>query len=265
MILVTGAYGFIGSTFVKFLNSKGITDIEVSDYLTNGEQFVNLKNCGFRSFVHPDEIDVKKYKNIFHFGAISDTTCWDGELILKRNYSYTINLIEQCIKYKIPISYSSSASVYGNEGSPLNLYAYSKWLVDQKVDSYQSDLVQGFKYFNVYSTDDAEWHKKDQASPFYKFKQQAKTFKEINIFEGSENFYRDFVHVDQVCEIQWLMSLKKTPGIFDLGSGVQKSFKEVAEIIAKEFSASIKIVPFPEHLKNRYQTGTLADMSYLLL
>lgn len=263
MILVTGAYGFIGSNFVKYLNNLGITNIVVSDYLTNGKQFKNLKDCKFYTFVHPDNIDLKNFSQVFHFGAISNTTCWDGELVMKRNFDYSIRLLTECHLNKIPVSYSSSASVYGNGNGPLNLYAYSKWLIDQRVELINSDFIQGFRYFNVYSDDDSEWHKGDQASPFYKFKQQALEKREIKIFEGSENFYRDFVHVNRVCEIQWEMSKRKTNGIFDLGSGKQMSFKEIADYIALEHNSRVVTIPFPEHLKGVYQTNTLANMDYL--
>lgn len=274
MILVTGAYGFIGSNFIKYLNSKGISNIVVCDYLTNGRQFRNLNGCEFVSYIHPDEAlrlvssgggSMYEYDRIFHFGAISDTTCWDGELVMERNTEYTIKLLQAALLSDTPISYSSSASVYGNGAGPLNLYAHSKWLVDKWVQDVNSPLIQGFRYFNVYADDDSEWHKGPQASPFYKFKQQALEMGMIEIFEGSEKFKRDFVHVDRVCEVQWEMAQRETPGIFDLGSGSRMSFEDVACIVAADCgitSNSIKHVPFPEHLKGVYQTNTLADMSY---
>ena len=266
MILVTGAYGFIGSKFVKFLNQKGITDIIVSDYLDNGRQFKNLNGAKFESFVHPDmilsAIKARSFDQVFHFGAISDTTCWDGNLVMTRNYQFTVDLLATCSRNKVPVSYSSSASVYGNGNGPLNLYAYSKHLVDQLVESARSEYVQGFRYFNVFSLDDAEWHKGNQASPYYKFKQQALETGRIEIFEGSEEFYRDFVHVDAVCHIQYEMSQRKTPGIFDLGSGTQTSFAKVAEYVASQTDAKIVEIPFPQHLKGHYQTSTLANMDY---
>lgn len=266
-IIVTGAYGFIGSHFVKFLNKQGITDIIVSDYLANGKQFVNLQNAQFVMYVHPDKvvdvINKRTVSQVFHFGAVSDTTCWDGELMMKRNYEYSTSLITACHWRGIPISYSSSASVYGNGDGPLNLYAYSKYLVDKFVTDLASDRVQGFRYFNVYAEDDSEWHKGDQASPFYKFKQQALETGTVRIFEGSENFKRDFVHVDRVCEVQWEMAKRNKHGIFDLGTGRQMSFYDVATKVAETNDATVTVVPFPEQLRGHYQVSTLADMSYL--
>lgn len=266
MILVTGAAGFIGSNFVKYLNSLGITDICVSDYLTNGKQYINLRDCVWSSYVTPDRIDaslLRKIKYVFHFGAISDTTVWNGELVMERNYNYTVDLITKCIQLNIPISYSSSASVYGNGAGPLNLYAWSKWLVDRWVTEKLSInprlRIQGFRYFNVWGP--GEWHKGSQASPHHQFEQQALDRGEIRIFVGSENCLRDFVNVTQVCMIQYLLSTVVESGIFDLGTGVQQSFKDVAEEVATRLSASIVEIPFPDHLREHYQWSTLADMS----
>lgn len=273
MIIVTGAYGFIGSNFVKYLNERGHTDILVCDYLTNGRQFSNLNGCKYHSFVTPDALLNRLHgmvenkinapiEHIHHFGAVSSTTEWNGELVMPRNTQFTLELIGYAVTLNIPISYSSSASVYGNGDGPLNLYAYSKKLVDDMVAPLLPDSqVQGFRYFNVYGPNEA--HKGSQASVNHIFTQQALEHGVIKVFEGSENFKRDFVPVETVCEVQYNMSKTNKSGIFDLGTGKQKSFMEIAEEIATQHNARIEIVPFPQHLNGYYQTNTLADMSYL--
>ncbi len=267
-ILVTGAAGFIGSNFIRHLNSNGVNDIVACDWLTNGRQFTNLLPLKYSTYVTPDKIDghfLKHIKAVYHFGAVSSTTEWNGELVMERNYNYTVELISNCVALGIPVSYSSSASVYGNGQGPLNLYAYSKWLVDRwiqdRVLSRQDAVVQGFRYFNVWGP--GEWHKGSQASPYWQFKQQALETGVIKVFEGSENYKRDFVHVDVVCGWQLAVSKIKVSGIWDLGTGGQTSFLDVAKNVAEEFDARVIEIPFPEHLKEHYQYSTRANMEPL--
>lgn len=264
-ILVTGAAGFIGSNFIKLLNSQGITDVCACDYLTNGKQFINLKGLKYTSFITPEKVGpplLKHIEKVFHFGAVSSTTEWNGELILSRNYNYTVELITNCATLGIPVSYSSSASVYGNGDGPLNLYAWSKWLVDEwvkdKVLGKCPTSVQGFRYFNVYG--DGEWHKGSQASPHTQFKHQALETGEIRVFAGSQNYKRDFVHIDMVCNLQWLMSRIGESGIWDIGTGTQRSFMDIAVDIAAEHGARVVEIPFPEEIRGSYQWSTQADM-----
>lgn len=267
-ILVTGAAGFIGSNFVRHLNEHGIEDIIVSDWLTNGKQYKNLLPLKYGALITPDKVDghfLKHIERVFHFGAVSSTTEWNGELVLQRNYNYTVELISHCVSLGIPVSYSSSASVYGNGSGPLNLYAYSKWLVDKWVEDKllknQDTVVQGFRYFNVWGP--GEWHKGNQASPYFQFRVQAEETGVIKVFEGSENYLRDFVHVDQVCRTQLGISAVKVSGIWDLGSGKQTSFLDVANTVAAECGARVVEIPFPQHLKEHYQYSTLANMDPL--
>ncbi len=73
---------------------------------------------------------------IFHQGACSITTEWDGCYMMENNYTYSKNLLHYCLEQDIPYIYASSAAVYGtnlkfeedggNE-SPINVYAYSKY------------------------------------------------------------------------------------------------------------------------------------------
>ena len=150
MIIVTGAAGFIGSHIVKGLNTKGHTDIVTVDDLTNGKKYINLANCQFNDYQDQEDFleqltthnafNAKKIEAIFHEGACSVTTEWDGRHMMRNNYDYTKQLFHYCTAHGIPFIYASSAAVYGNnlrfeESSrqeiPLNVYGYSKWLFDQ--------------------------------------------------------------------------------------------------------------------------------------
>jgi len=243
MIILTGSEGFIGRNFSKVLSNKPLLPIDKEDayhFLYNFKEW--------------DKVDL-----ILHQGAISSTTEKDVKKLYAWNVEYTIDLFEIAISFGIPVKYASSASVYGDlQGipNPKNQYAMSKLTVDYWVQDNMDkfSLIQGFRYFNVYG--DYEGRKGDQASPVSKFSAQIKETGSLKLFEGSENFKRDFVCVDDLVEI--VLNNDKPSGIYDLGTSNPISFKDVAESVAYLYNGAIEYVPFPEHLVGKYQTYTCA-------
>ena len=55
----------------------------------------------------------------------------------------------------------------------------------------------------------------------------------------------------------------KPSGIYDLGTSNPISFQEVANLIATKYNGEIEYVPFPDHLKGKYQSYTCAHMDWL--
>ena len=251
-ICVTGAEGFIGKNLCKHL-------IDMNHEVT---KFEYAKN----SFPDPS-----LYDWVIHLGAISSTTERNVELIMDQNYEYSLKLLQMCDTMGVNFQYASSASVYGNtrnfkedgEVYPLNAYAWSKYMFDRFVGSIMGEfkvLVQGFRYFNVYGNN--EESKGDQASPITKFANQAKIGK-IKIFKNSDKYLRDFVSVNDVCEVHSKMLKKNVLGIFNIGTGAPISFQKVAELVAKKHNAKIEIIPMPGKLQGQYQTFTSADLTQL--
>lgn len=275
MILVTGGCGFIGSNLIKHLNQINKRNIVIIDDLTNGVKYENIKDLQFVDYIDVDDFDFSSVKNfdfVFHEGAISSTVETDGKKVMKYNYTFTKKLIDACVKYNVPISYASSASVYGNsetfceeqEETPLNLYAFSKTLIDRYVKDILSKdnsvRIQGFRYFNVYGNNES--HKGDQASPVSKFTLQSLETGEIRLFENSDRFFRDFIDVEDIVNIKVKMMSQKS-GIFNLGTGNPVSFHHVAQIISKKYDSKIITIPFPENLKGKYQKYTAANLNNL--
>lgn len=245
MIIVTGSKGFIGRNFLKAFEDADDVIIPVDS------DIIEWMVDGFK--------DWHKVDLVIHQGAISSTVEKDIDKIHYYNVHLTLKLFEKCIKYGIPVKYASSASVYGNlQGvfNPLNYYAISKLQIDYWVQDNidEFSLIQGFRYFNVYG--DGEGDKGDQASPVSKFTKQVKETGKLKLFEGSDNFYRDFVCVDDIVHL--VLNNRKRSGIYDLGTSNPVSFQHVAECVAKKYNGEIEYVPFPDHLKGKYQDYTRA-------
>lgn len=283
MIIVTGGAGMIGSNIVKALNDRGHTDILIVDNLKDGTKFANLADLDISDYM--DKMEFLSYimsvhnfaqiDAIFHEGACSATTEWDGKYMIENNYQYSKHLLQFCLNHKIPFLYASSAAIYGarNENfiekrqheKPINVYGYSKMLFDHYVRQIlpaANSPVCGFRYFNVYGQ--REWHKHSMASIIFHLNTQIVNGENLKLFEGSDNFCRDFTHVDDVVTVNLWSWENGVSGIYNCGTGRAESFQKVANIVLKFYQKGhIEYIPFPEKLKGCYQAFTQADLTKL--
>jgi len=288
MILVTGGAGMIGSNLVAALNATGWDDILVVDDLTDGTKFRNIADLSIADYEDKDAFLARVEEGaddaldaVFHQGACSSTTEWDGRYMMTENYAYSKSLLHFCLRRDIPFIYASSAAVYGggtvfsetseNE-NPLNVYGYSKKLFDDYVRRTvltQSGLapVVGLRYFNVYGPREA--HKGSMASVAYHLYRQVENGENPKLFGAYDGYAageqsRDFVHVADVADVVlwcWNCGLS---GIYNCGTGRAEPFKTVAEAVIDALGhGAIDYVDFPDHLKGRYQSFTQADMGRL--
>lgn len=255
-ILITGHQGFIGQNLVRYFLAKG-EQVDGFDFVPN---------------IIPD---VTRYDWVIHAGAISDTTETDVDKVWEQNFEFTSRLIQVCDQFGINLQLSSTSAVYGpgfdgfREDSkclPQSPYAWSKFLIDKNINDIGFEdnftmTLQSFRYFNVYGP--GEGHKGDQMSLVSKFQKQAAHDGVIKLFENSDTFERDCICVRDLCLIHDLMMTSDASGIFNVGTGRARNLKDIAEVIADKYDATIEEVPMPAHLQGQYQTFTQADLTEL--
>ena len=280
MIVVTGGAGFIGSNIIKGLNDTGEENILVVDNLTNAQKHLNLNRLLFTDYMDKDYFlsNMEKLTNvsaIFHQGACSSTTERDGKYMMINNYEYSKIRLNHCLVHKIDFLYASSAAVYGNgdngfvEGHkaeyPLNVYGFSKFAFDNYVRRVLPEAeiqILGLRYFNVYGPQ--ENHKGRMASVAFHLFNQLKVSGKMKLFEGSEEFRRDFIHVADAVKINLHFYQTKYSGIFNAGTGKSRSFKDIARAMHDiNGSGEIEDIPFPEDLSGKYQKFTEASLNNL--
>lgn len=283
MIIVTGGAGMIGSNIVKALNETGRCDILVVDNLKDGTKFVNLVDLDIADYMDKEDFiasimagdDFGEIEAIFHQGACSSTTEWDGKYMMDNNYQYSKDILHFCLDRQIPFLYASSAATYGGRTQdfieerqyeqPLNVYGYSKFLFDQYVREILPEAdsqVCGFRYFNVYGP--REGHKGSMASVALHLNNQIKSGENPKLFAGSEQFKRDFIYVGDVAAVNLWFWQNSVSGIFNCGTGRAETFQAVADaVVAYHQAGSVDYIEFPEKLKGRYQEYTQADHTKL--
>ena len=292
MLVITGAAGFIGSCVLEKFNSEGINDILLADDFSKTEKQNNYSSKEFKIKIERKDFlewfseNNKQVNAVIHIGARTDTAEFDVSVFNKLNLEYSKNIWNICTQNKIPLIYASSAATYGmgEQGyaddeskikllKPLNPYGeskneFDKWVIDQKEFPPQ---WQGLKFFNVYVP--SEYHKGRMASViFHAFHQIKKTGK-VKLFKSHHSDYkdgeqlRDFVYVKDVVEVIWfLFSNKTTNGIFNLGSGTARTFKDLALSVFKAMNLTeqIEYIDTPMDIRDKYQYFTKADMKKLI-
>jgi ADP-L-glycero-D-manno-heptose 6-epimerase len=291
VILVTGAAGFIGSCMVGYLNRKGYTNIIIVDEFDDENKKPNYEDKKIVARVdrnglfdwlndHPMKIDF-----VFHLGARTDTTEFDYAILEKLNVDYSKKIWNYCVEKNIPLVYASSAATYGDgelgykddhdlpyKLKPLNPYGrskneFDKWVLKEKK---QPPFWAGLKFFNVYGPN--EYHKERMASVIFHSFNQIKLSGKVKLFKSHKPEFkdgeqlRDFVYVKDVVDIcYWLMNEKPTSGLYNLGTGKARTFKDLVTAIFKSLDKEpvIEFIDTPIDIRDKYQYFTEADMNKL--
>ena len=290
-ILLTGAAGFIGSYLLGYLNKQGYNKIIIVDDFTDEDKWFNLSNKKFITKVERDELfdwlrsADPKIEFVYHLGARTDTTEFDYSIHQKLNVEYSKSIWNYCTEKNIPLVYASSAATYGNgefgykdnhdivgELKPLNPYGVSKnefdkWALQQ---TSQPPFWAGLKFFNVYGPN--EYHKDRMASMIFHGYNQIKKTGKVKLFKSHKPEFRDgeqlrdFIYVEDVANVcYWLIENRVESGLYNLGTGKARPFKDLVTAIFTSLNREpqIEFIDMPEDIRDKYQYFTEADMNKL--
>ena len=295
MLLVTGGAGFIGSNVVAALNEAGRTDVVVCDWLGSDGKWRNLAKRQLVDIVPPAELPDwlkgRKLDAVIHLGAISATTATDGDLVIETNFRFSMRLLDWCTANAVPLIYASSAATYGDgaEGfdddaslpalkklRPMNLYGWSKQLVDLAVAGRAANgdplppQWAGLKFFNVFGPN--EYHKGTMMSVLARRFDDVKAGRVVQLFKSHRDGIadgdqrRDFIYVDDVVRvILWLLATPSVSGLFNVGTGKARSFRDLmlAAYAALGARPNIDYIDMPEQIRGSYQYFTESKVDRL--
>jgi ADP-L-glycero-D-manno-heptose 6-epimerase len=295
MLLVTGGAGFIGSNVVAALNDAGRADVTVCDVLGHEGKWRNLAKRQLADIVPPAELmhwlAGRHLDAVLHLGAISETTATDGDLVIETNFRLSLRLLDWCTDNAVPLIYASSAATYGDgiQGfdddpsvvalktlRPMNLYGWSKHLFDMAVAERAATGKSlppqwaGLKFFNVFGPN--EYHKGTMMSVLTRRFDDVKAGRPVQLFKSHREGVadgdqrRDFIYVDDVVRVMmWLLATPSVSGLFNVGTGQARSFRDLmlATYSALEATPKIEYVEMPASIRDSYQYFTQAEVGRL--
>jgi len=287
-ILITGGAGFIGSNLAfYFQDNFPDSNIIVFDCFrseltfSNGnlQSFGHYKNLiDFKGDVICGNINnkndlllLKKYNfdYIFHQAAISDTRVYDQEVVMQTNVNSFYDILNIAKDNDAVLVYASSAATYGSlsspqtvgQESPENPYGFSKHMMDQIAYRFSNKnpnmTIVGLKFFNVYGP--REYYKAKTSSMVIQLGHQILDGNTPKLFESSDQILRDFIYIDDVVQANIKACSPKINGVYNVGTGVPRSFQDIADILQNELGSNLGTEYFPNPLKG-YQMHTQANI-----
>ena len=156
-LVVTGAFGFIGSNLVEALNRRGIVPYVIDKWKVDDPKWKNVRGL---SFIRVDESEVGSLALpgeklvVVALGASVDTREGMSEALWENNVESVIRLSRHADKF----IYASSGATYGLEENDFtervmglraaNPYAQTKLALDDYF--YGKDKTYGLRFFNCY-------------------------------------------------------------------------------------------------------------------
>ncbi len=271
--MVTGGAGFIGSNLVAKLLMDGNDVLIIDDFSTGSEEVASiLKKRGATLLKGPSSLisDLTPVDAIFHLGMPSSSPMYKSDpSLLSKVVSDSIAVFEYARKTGAKVVYASTSSLYNGNIPPFSedmrilptdFYTEGRYWLERlaKVyyDLYEVESV-GLRLFSVYGPN--ERPKGRFANIVSQMIWAALENKPFTVYgDGSQT--RDFIFVSDVVEA-FLLAYSSDIGcdIYNVGTGKETSFNELADLIRK-LGLNLSIIYEENPIKN-YVYRTLANTS----
>ena len=243
--MVTGGVGFVGTNLIKRLLKDGHEVISVDNYSTgfkeneqDGCQYFNVD----LHYTSDYDFFMEKPDTIFHIAALAriQPSLKDPITAIQNNFDSTLNILEWARSKKCPVVFAGSSSFHhGLWGSP---YAWSKHAGEQLCKLYSNvyDLPTAIcRFYNVYGPHQLE--SGTYATVLGIFEKQYREGKPLTVTGDGEQ-RRDFTHIDDIVDgivkcheaMHGVVDMRYAGEIFELGSGVNFSINEIANMFGKK-------------------------------
>ena len=158
----------------------------------------------------------------------------------------------------------------------MNLYGWSKHMFDLAVAARgaNSDPLPpqcvGLKFFNVFGPN--EYHKGSMMSVLARRFDDVKAGRVVQLFKSHREGIadgdqrRDFIYVDDVVRVvMWLLATPSVSGLFNVGTGKARSFRDLmlAAYAALGTKPNIEYIDMPEQIRGAYQYFTQSEVDRL--
>ena len=264
MDLVVGGCGYIGSGLVHNLLDLGREVIVCDNHSTGFRnsipkevKFTNRNKNNLSRLFATHEIDT--VYDLAERSSVKESV-EHPEYYLIGNVSDTTGLIRTCMDFKVKnYVYSSSAAVYGNNlicseetvKNPINPYGVAKSYIEE-VLKYSGLNYYILRYFNACGADkDGRYGERHNPETHLipNVVRSALKKEPINIFGNDFDTVdgtcvRDYIHIDDINQFSIDVQKQKS-GIYNLGSGIGFSNKQIVEEVSRILGYSLDVNYLP--------------------
>jgi len=280
-ILITGGAGFIASSLAdKLIIDATNFVVCIDNFLTGKIEHLPPEESKNYKFIACDVNDFQQLSNVmmayqfdyvFHYAAVVGVKrTLDNPLMVLQDIEGIKNVLKLCKETNVKrIFFSSSSEVYGEpvefpqneDTTPLNSklpYAVVKNIGEAFIKAYHKEYGLNytiFRFFNTYG------NRQSDDFVIAKFLDLARNGEDITIY-GDGLQTRTFCFIDDNLDvtIKILSENLAENQIINIGSNIEISILELAELIIRETNSHSKIVHLPA-LKEGDMTRRMPDIS----